>query len=96
MARFHCVGVCQKSGEFQGQKYDNLILFCTFEADGMIGGDACKQFKIKVRNIPDVFEGFKSPKPIKVPADASQLVGLDLKVYCDTYGNPEEIFLASK
>lgn len=86
------IGAARKSGTYEGRDYDNLVLFVTFEADNMISGLACKTLKIKCSKLAEAFEGCKLPQPIKQPEDAKQLVGKRIKVYCDSYGNPEEVF----
>lgn len=91
MAKYKVVGVSRKKGEYQGVQYDNVMLHTQFDADGMLAGDAVKQFKVKVSQLGNVFCDAKTPQPIHIPEDCRQLVGHEIKIYCDTYGNPEEI-----
>lgn len=93
MAKYKCIGVTRKTGEYQGTKYDNCNLFVTFDADGMIAGQACKMLKVKTTKLAECFEGCKVARKIKQPEDLAQLVGQRIKAYCDDYGNPEEIFI---
>lgn len=91
MAKCRVVGVSRKKGTFQDVPYDNVMLHCIFDADGMLAGEAVRQIKVKVSRLAAIFEDAKTPQKINAPEDCRCLVGHDIKVYCDNYGNPEEI-----
>lgn len=40
------IGVSEKSGEYEGQKYDNFVLHCVYEAEN-VRGNGVKQIKMK-------------------------------------------------
>lgn len=90
------IGVTRKKGNYQGSDYDNCNMFVTFEADGMLGGVACKTYKMKVSKLPEIFEGCKTQKKIITADDVCQLIGKRIKVYPDDWGNPEEVFLLNE
>lgn len=74
MAKYICIGVLQKSGEYNGKPYDNMILQCLkANPDGF--GMEVEPIKVKTALVPDVFD-----KPMTAQ-DFKNLVGMNLTVY---------------
>lgn len=74
MAKYICMGVLQKSGEFNGKPYDNMILQCLkANPDGF--GIEVEPIKVKTAMVQEVFD-----KPMTAQ-DFKNLVGMNLTVY---------------
>lgn len=74
MAKYICMGVLRKSGEYNGKPYDNMILQCLkANPDGF--GMEVEPIRVKTALVPEVFG-----KPMTVQ-DFENLVGMNLTVY---------------
>ena len=89
-----CLGIAHKKGSYQEKDYDNYVFFVSFEADSnMLGGLACKQFKLRAGHLVEACEGVTFVQPIKDESGLKQLIGKRLKIYADKYDIIEELFL---
>lgn len=89
-----CLGIAHKKGTYDGNDYDNYVFFVSFEADrNMLGGLACKQFKLRAFHLIEACEGVTGVQPIKDDNGLKQLIGKRLKIYADKYDVIEELFL---
>lgn len=77
------VGVQRKSGVYEGQNYDNIMVHCLEDSPSMptIVGDVCETLKIKVSSVRDVFGGL-----VTSDADWRDLIGAKIFPYYDRYG----------
>lgn len=88
-----CKGVQRKTGEFQGNKYDNVMLHClnTTPSSPCIAGDACETIKIKSAEVYQVFGGL-----IKTDADWRELIDQAIQPFYDRYGRAVQVQLVDK
>lgn len=77
------IGIQTKVGEYQGHKYDNIVLHCvcTDEVD-TLKGDTTKIVKIKRANLDRVFLG-----KIKTDEQLTSLIGKQIYPLYDDYKN---------
>lgn len=82
------IGVVRKSGTYEGNDYDNVMLHCINDnpSKPMICGDACEIIKVKARMVREVFGGL-----ISTDHDWSELIGSSLDVFYDRYGNAQKV-----
>lgn len=82
------VGVDRKSGNYQGNDYDNINLYVTDDcpATPTICGQTAYKIKIKVHRVKEVFDGL-----ISTDADWREILGKELDISWDRYGNPLKI-----
>ncbi len=78
------VGVQEKEGIYQGLPYHNYVLHCTRE-DVNAFGVVTEQVKVKSKSIKDVFGCTMTN------SDWDLLVGKDIRVFYDKYGQADEI-----
>lgn len=78
-------GVQRKSGEYQGNHYDNLVLHCLNQdpTSPMIQGVPAEIVKIKMQNLLSCFSGLVSDSL----GDLASLVGMAFNLYFDKFGN---------
>lgn len=86
-------GVQRKSGEFQGNKYDNIVLHCLNDnpSTPTICGGACEMVKIKSHLVSEVFSGL-----VNNDADFRDLMEQPIQVFYDRFGNALQINLIGK
>ena len=84
------IGVQRKSGQYNGNVYDNIVLHCSNDCPNTstICGDVVETYKIKVQKVRDVFDGL-----ISSDADWRELLGKKIEVFCDRYGAPQKIIV---
>lgn len=74
MAKYICLGVSQKIGDYQGKPYDNMVLQCLkTNPDGF--GMEVEPIKVKTALVPEAFGKEMTA------ADFKSLVGMNLTVY---------------
>lgn len=84
------VGVEHRSGNYNGHDYDNYIIHTLDEAPfgSCIAGGLTDLYKIKAKCVREAFGG-----EIEQESDFSKIIGRDVKILCDKYGNPLQIVL---
>lgn len=77
------VGVQRKTGEFQGIRYDNIMVHCINDdaKPACIAGGACESIKIKSEDVGRVFGGLVSND-----SDFRSLIGMAIEPFYDRYG----------
>lgn len=82
------VGVQRKSGNYQGNDYDNIILYVNDDCPTTptICGVVADKYKIKVHRVREVLDGL-----VTSDADWRELIGKPIEVFCDKFGNPIKI-----
>lgn len=82
------IGVQRKAGEYNGQQYDNINLHVIDDspASPTICGDTAYHIKVKVHRVKDVFDGL-----ITSDADWCEILGKEIDISWDRYGNPSKI-----
>lgn len=78
------VGISEKSGEFQGREYHNIMIHCTKESD-VAYGVITEVVKVKFGNVHEVFGKAMSS------ADWQNLVGKTLLVNYNRYGTVQSV-----
>lgn len=85
-------GVQRKTGVFQGNSYDNIMLHCLdstpFSSDSsrLLCGCVCESIKVRSSEVRNVFGGL-----ISSDSDFESLLGCVLAVSYDRYGRPVQI-----
>ena len=75
------VGKEIKNGEFKGNKYSHLYLYCTStEGNDTLDGFRCEVVKVK-KNVSEIYNDVN--------------LGDEFKVYYDRFGNVEDISIQS-
>ena len=82
------IGVQRKTGNYQGNDYDNFNLHCINDAplNPTICGDVCEVVKLKAGRVKDAFDGL-----VANDNDWRGLIGSRIRVSYDRYGNAEHI-----
>lgn len=77
------VGVQRKTGVYEGNNYDNLVLHCLNDETKppCIAGAACEIVKVKFAEVGQVFGGL-----IKTDQDFRSLIGMAITPFYDRYG----------
>lgn len=77
------VGVQRKSGTYEGNAYDNIVLHCLNDdvKPPCIAGGACEVIKIKHAEIQQVFGGL-----VSTDEDFRSLIGQAVIPFYDRYG----------
>ena len=90
---YKVMGIQRKSGEFQGNHYDNIMLHCLNDTPSTptMAGDVCEIVKIKAANVGNVFAG-----AIKTDQDFRDLIGMMIYPYFDRYGTCNRIDILDK
>ncbi len=90
---FKVMGIQRKTGEFQGNHYDNIMLHCLNDSPSVptMAGDVCEVVKIKAANLGNVFAG-----AVKNDKDLRDLVGLTIYPYFDRYGTVNRVDIIDK
>lgn len=83
------VGVQEKSGEYQGQKYHNYLTHCLKEDDNALGVIS-EIVKLKYAKVSEVFGHPMNPE------DWQSLISKDIRCYFDKFGQTEEIRIIEK
>lgn len=89
------IGVVRKSGTFEGKPYDNVYLHCVDDnpfvsgSTTLIGGQLCETLKVSVANVRHTFGGL-----ISSDADFAAMIGQEVVVSYNRYGNPDTISFA--
>jgi len=78
------VGVQQRSGEYQGNKYDNFLIHCLKEDDDCLG-EISEIVKVKASKVKEIFGRQMQPE------DWQNLIGKEIRQYCDKYGQTIEV-----
>lgn len=81
------VGITEKSGEYQGREYHNIMIHCTKESDDSYGL-ITEVVKVKFGNVREVFG-----KPMSA-ADWQNLVGKTVFVNYNRYGTVQSVQVA--
>lgn len=78
------VGIQRKSGEFQGNRYDNIMIHCINDESKppCIAGGVCETLKVKYADLGAVFGGL-----ISNDSDFRSLVGMAITPFYDRFGN---------
>lgn len=71
--KYHIIGIGRKSGEYEGKKYDNTYLYCTYPNDG-VEGLAVVAVKVKTDRLNGQY---------------AELLGKDVSFLYDQYRNVE-------
>lgn len=86
------IGVQRKSGVYEGNSYDNIMLHCTetqpytSDSSRMLAGYTVERVKVKAHQINQVFGGL-----VGCDADLAALVGCSISVAYDRFQNPVNI-----
>ena len=85
------VGVQRKTGTFEGNDYDNIMIHCLNDAPSKptLCGGVCEIVKVKTHNVISVLGGL-----VKTDSDWRDLLGCKIRVFYDRYGTAEQITLA--
>lgn len=77
------VGVQRKTGVYEGQNYDNIMLHCLEDSPSTpaIAGNVCETLKIKSASVRDCFDGL-----ITSESDWAGMIGVKVFPYYDRYG----------
>lgn len=82
MTEFKIIGIARKKGTYQDKPYDNMVLYAiSYDKDTI--GDKGDKFKIKWRDLADVFGIENRGFTIN---DFSDIVGKLCYLYFDRYG----------
>lgn len=73
------IGIQERSGEYQGNKYHNVMIHCTKESDDSYG-EITEVIKVKFSNVREVFGKAMSS------ADWQNLISKNIFVNYDRYG----------
>lgn len=102
MAKYHVLGVNNSQGVYQGNPYHNLMLQATWINENPkrdCVGTQVDHIKLKYRDLNETLDlGIDNQEDVeKLPASYFQyLVGKDIKVYYDKYGNPDSVQIMNK
>ena len=83
------VGVQNKQGNYQGNDYNNYLFHCTTEDVNSLG-KITEVIKVKAVKLSEVFG-----HPMG-PSEFEKLIGNDIRVYYDRYGQVSEISVIPK
>lgn len=82
------IGVQRKTGNYEGNAYDNFNLHCINDAppNPTICGNICEVVKLKANRVRDAFGGL-----VANDNDWRSLIGSRIRVSYDRYGSAERI-----
>lgn len=78
------IGIIQKKGEYQGREYNNLMIHCIV-SDRRAVGELTEVLKVRMAAVDEVFGKRMSD------ADLDELVGKEIRVAYNRYGNVDYI-----
>lgn len=81
------IGIQERSGEYQGNKYHNVMIHCTKESDDSYG-EITEVIKVKFANVREVFGKAMSA------ADWQNLLHNTIYVNYDRYGIVQSVQIA--
>jgi len=85
------IGIARKSGEYQGQQYDNFLFHCVYPADLKNSvGKMTEVVKVKNSKLPECFGQFITED------DVFALVGEELAFGYDKYQHVNQIRVIEK
>lgn len=85
-------GIQRKTGVYEGNSYDNIMLHCLDDAPystqnaQLIGGQVCETVKVRAADVRNVFGGL-----ISTDDDFVSIIGQGLQISYDRYGRPVQI-----
>lgn len=94
MAKMQVIGVSVKSGVYQDNPYKNLIIYTTYK-DSSVEGLMCEPVKVKFKSINDALNlNLMASEVEKLGTiDFINLIGKEIQVHYDKYGQVEDIFI---
>jgi len=85
------IGIARKSGEYEGQQYDNFVFHCAYPTELKNSvGQLTEVVKVRRSKIPECFGRDTSDN------DVYALVGEDLAFGYDKYGHANQIRVIKK
>lgn len=87
------IGVQRKTGNYEGNAYDNFNLHCMNDSPQTptICGNVCEVVKLKAVRVRDAFDGL-----VANDSDWRDLIGAHIRVSYDRYGNAEHIEIVDR
>ena len=80
------IGIAEKSGEYKGSNYHNIMIHCTKESDECFGL-VSEVLKVKFGNVKEVFGKHMNSN------DWQELLGKDVAVNYNRYGTVQSVII---